>query len=305
VSYDTVIIDEAARVAPMDLLIALVQAKRRIILVGDHRQLPHMIDENVIKNSNLSEDHLIRQSMFGYLKERAKNLYEFDGIKREITLENQYRTHPLLGQFVSDNFYKRYGEAFQSPLQDAKKYFYQNLKGIENTPAVWMNVKNSEGFECEAWSRACEAERIIKELRKWIDSDEGRHLNYGVITFYRNQVNVIEVELKKEFSKEEREGFRNRLKIGTVDSFQGMEFDIVFLSVVRSRDVRLIKETMKDYQLFGFLISKNRLCVSMSRQKKCLIVVGDQKYYETDQAKEHVCELYEFLQLCKKEGKVL
>lgn len=304
VSYDTVIIDEAARVAPMDLLIALVQAKRRIILVGDHRQLPHMIDENVIKNSDLSEDRFIRQSMFGYLKERAKKLYEFDGIKREITLENQYRTHPRLGQFVSDNFYERHGEAFQSPLQDVQKFFFQNLKGIANTPAVWMDVKNSEGSERQAWSRICEAERIVRELRKWIDSEEGRHLDYGIITFYRNQVNAIEDELQKEF-KEEREGFRDRLKIGTVDSFQGMEFDIVFLSVVRSRDIRLINETMKDYQLFGFLISKNRLCVSMSRQKKSLIVVGDKAYFETEQAKEHVSELYEFLQLCKNEGKVL
>jgi broad-specificity NMP kinase len=305
VSYDTVIIDEAARVAPMDLLIALVQAKRRIILVGDHRQLPHMIDENVIKNGDLSEDQFIRQSMFGYLKERAKKLYKFDGIKREITLENQYRTHPLLGQFISDNFYERHGEAFHSPLQDADKFFYQNLKGIEKTPAVWMDVKNSEGSEREAWSRVCEAERIVRELRGWIDSDEGRDLNFGIITFYRNQVNVIEDEFQKEFSKEEREEFRDRLKIGTVDSFQGMEFDIVFLSVVRSRDIRLIKETMKDYQLFGFLISKNRLCVSMSRQKKSLIVVGDREYFETNQAKEHVAELHAFLQLCKEEGKVL
>ncbi len=62
---------------------------------------------------------------------------------------------------------------------------------------------------------------------------------------------------------------------------------------------------LKDYNLFGFLISKNRLCVSMSRQKKSLIVVGDKKFFESDRAKSDVIELYNFLQLCKNKGKVL
>ena len=48
--YETVIVDEAARVSPPDLMIPLSQAKRRIILVGDHRQLPHMYDEEVFES---------------------------------------------------------------------------------------------------------------------------------------------------------------------------------------------------------------------------------------------------------------
>jgi superfamily I DNA and/or RNA helicase len=306
VTFDTVIIDEAARVSPMDLLIVMVLAKRRIILVGDHRQLPHIVDENVIKDSELSEDDFITKSMFGYLKDRAKKLESYDGIKREITLDNQYRTHPLLGEFISNNFYDKYDERFESPLQDVKKYFPQNLKGIENVPAVWVDVKNSrECREERAWSRKCESRRVIEYLRKWILSEEGKELSFGIITFYRNQVNSIKSELDKEFSKEERNSFKNRLKIGTVDSFQGMEFDIVFLSIVRSRDIKKITDKLKDYNLFGFLISKNRLCVSMSRQKKSLIVVGDLEFFDSPRAKEDVTELHNFLQLCKTEGKVL
>jgi len=84
-----------------------------------------------------------------------------------------------------------------------------------------------------------------------------------------------------------------------------MEFDIVFLSVVRSRDIKRINDKLKNYNLFGFLISKNRLCVSMSRQKKSLIVVGDKKFFESDRAKKDVRELYNFLQLCREKGKIL
>lgn len=308
ITYDTVIIDEAARVTPMDLLIALVQAKRRIILVGDHRQLPHMVDDEVVESANLKEDDKIKESMFGYLKDRAKELEKYDGIERAITLENQYRTHPILGKFVSDNFYRQYGEDFESPLGTIEgkpeDYFYQNLEGINNIPAIWLNV-NHNPLNNNPRSRPCEAQEIMKKLRLWINSENGKNLDFGIITFYRDQVITIEEELKKEFSKEEREEFKHRIKIGTVDSFQGMEFDIVFLSVVRSRDVRTISNSIEDYKLFGFLTSKNRLCVSMSRQKKSLIVVGNRDLFEHDRAKLDVPALYNFLQLCKSEGKVL
>ena len=308
ITFDTVIIDEAARVSPMDLLIAMVQAKRRIILVGDHRQLPHLVDEEIIKDSELSEDDFIKKSMFGYLKDRANKLEEYDGIKRSITLNNQYRTHPLLGEFVSDSFYKNYNEAFQSPLKDIQEYFHQNLEGIQDIPAVWIDVNNSECQEHRieySLARKCEAKAIVAQLKKWILSEEGQGLTFGIITFYGAQRDLINDEIKKRFSETERDRFKDTLKVGTVDSFQGMEFDIVFLSTVRSRNINNISKKIEDYKLFGFLISKNRLCVSMSRQKKSLIVVGDMEFYESSRAKEDVSELYEFLQLCKREGKIL
>lgn len=48
-TYENVLIDEAARSNPPDLLIPMSMAKRRIILVGDHKQLPHLIDENILE----------------------------------------------------------------------------------------------------------------------------------------------------------------------------------------------------------------------------------------------------------------
>lgn len=307
-SFDTVIVDEAARVAPMDLLIVMVLAKRRIILVGDHRQLPHMIDDDIVQNSELNEDKYIKESMFGYLKDRAIRLKEFDGIRREITLENQYRTHPLLGKFISDNFYKKYNEQFNSPLGNIigniDNFFLQKLKGIENIPAVWINIPNRYE-ETEPRSRVSEAKAIMIKLKEWIFSSEGNELDFGIITFYQDQVKAIEKELKNTFTKKDIDGFKDRLKIGTVDSFQGMEFDIVFLSTVKSRSLKSIKDDMKDYQLFGFVTSKSRLCVSMSRQKRSLIVVGDKEFFDTNRAKNDVEGLHNFLQLCKTKGIVI
>ncbi len=308
VSFDTVIIDEAARVAPMDLLIVMVLAKRRIILVGDHRQLPHIVDDDVIKRADLSENDFINESIFGYLKKRAEKLQEYDNIQRAVTLDNQYRTHPILGQFISDNFYKKYNEAFNSPLGTiigtVNDFFEQRLEGIENTPAVWLDVPYNHK-ETKPRNRVSEAKAIMEKLKIWVNSPSDKKLDFGIITFYIDQKKAIEKELKNTFTKEQRDSFSHRLKIGTVDSFQGMEFDIVFLSVVKSRDIRTIKDNMEDWRLFGFVTSKNRLCVSMSRQKRSLIVVGDKDFFDTTRAKKDVEGLHNFLQLCKSEGKIL
>ncbi|KGT34977.1 hypothetical protein HC02_11740 [Vibrio parahaemolyticus] len=80
VKYDTVIIDEAARTSPRDLLIPMSQAVKRIILVGDHRQLPHIVDEDVVRtveeklgDQDKTESDYVRESMFSYLKSRLLN----------------------------------------------------------------------------------------------------------------------------------------------------------------------------------------------------------------------------------------
>ena len=333
VRYDTVIIDEAARVSPIDLLIPLAQAEKRIILVGDHRQLPHLIDEEVARalegdGSPVDED-FVKKSMFEYLFNRLKKLEEKDGIKRTVTLDAQYRTHPILGDFASRNFYEKYGEGYQSPLP--LELFNQSLQGIENKAAVWLDVPNHQGKEerldTGSRKRTAEAMRIAEHVAKWLKSEEGSKLSFGVISFYKAQVFSVYEALKR-FSITEQaqdgtwqicqkyrffEHGEERLRIGTVDAFQGMEFDIVFLSMVRTQDQKrlhsLIKQE-KDYErikrgVFGHLMSENRLCVSMSRQKKVLVMVGDSALIKSQVAKDAVPALKNFYDLCLEQGTIL
>jgi superfamily I DNA and/or RNA helicase len=339
VKYDTVIIDEAARVSPRDLLIPMAQAEKRIILVGDHRQLPHIIDEEVAKALDSGEDinqDFVKKSMFEYLFERLKKLEKADGVCRTVTLNAQYRTHPLLGNFVSDNFYKQYGESYSSPLP--AELFNHDLKDAEGYTAVWLDIPNSKGKEyknsSESRYRESEAKAIAKKLKEWIDSDAGKNLTFGVISFYKAQVEAVFEELKpfgitQKFSDEPweisddykyiekiEEGKKiteERLRIGTVDSFQGMEFDMVFLSMVRTQNMDKLPANIKNETnpkikaglLFGHLMSENRLCVSMSRQKKILVVVGDSELVQTEIGREYVPALGNYFDLCKEHGVIL
>ena len=336
VKYDTVIIDEAARTSPRDLLIPMSQAEKRIILVGDHRQLPHLIDEEVARvlegddSSGPPVDaDFVKKSMFEYLFNRLKKLEEKDGIKRTVTLDAQYRTHPLLGDFASNNFYRKYNEGYRSPLPDS--HFAQNLLGIEHKAAVWIDVPNSQGREVRLDSgsrkRGAEAQVIAEYVNKWIDSEEGSGLSFGVISFYKAQIFAVYEALQK-FGIAERaqdgswqicqeyrflENGEERLRIGTVDAFQGMEFDIVFLSMVRTQEVKRLKSWINkesDYEkvkrgIFGHLMSENRLCVSMSRQKKVLAIVGDGELVNTPIAVDAVPALKNFYNLCQEMGGIL
>ncbi len=323
--YDFVIVDEAARVSPLDLMVAMAQGKR-IILVGDHRQLPQLINEDVVRKmekeiendtmpSNKtdadkdSEGEWLKKSMFEYLfTERLPALEKKDKIQRRVTLDKQYRMHPMLGNFVSRNFYEHFNpeEKFQSGLPES--HFTQNLSGTNGKCAVWLNVPLKEGQmkkEGVSWTRPIEADVICNKVKEWITEDDlrtddpKRRLSFGVIAFYKAQTEYIKKRLGNKFLEHVGE---ERLRIGTVDSFQGMEFDVVFLSLVRTT---IQQRRFVGKNQFGFLQLYNRLNVSMSRQKKLLVVVGDSAFFDTDIAKEKVPALADFLKLCREKGRVL
>ena len=86
--FQNVIVDEAARVNPTDLLIPLVQAKKRVILVGDHRRLPAIFDEDVARG--VSEVGLLETSLFERLFVLLQRVGQNTGIPRTVTLNTQY-----------------------------------------------------------------------------------------------------------------------------------------------------------------------------------------------------------------------
>ena len=122
--FRTVIVDEAARSNPLDLLIPMSRAERRIVLVGDHRQLPHLLEPDVEREIEQSAQRetrsALRQSLFEKLFTDLREREKRDGIKRTVTLNQQYRMHPLLGRFVSEQFYEPHGEGFDSARDEAE-----------------------------------------------------------------------------------------------------------------------------------------------------------------------------------------
>ena len=318
VVFETVIVDEAARANPLDLFIPMSKAERRIILVGDHRQLPHILEQDVERQLGQSTEgtkNALKKSLFERLFLQMKELEKIDGIKRTVTLDTQYRMHPILGDFVSRTFYEYHGEP---PIRAgrASEEFIHTLPGYENTVAAWIDVPLSAGRETrgQSKSRSVEAKRIAKELKRLIEHDA--QLTFGIITFYSAQVTELwkalcEVELAEQTDDgiyqiaqrwretRNREGkIVERLRVGTVDAFQGKEFDVVFLSITRSNDINAVREELYPKK-YGFLMLENRLCVAMSRQQRLLIAVGDVGMVKAEAAPKAIRELVAFYEVCQ------
>ncbi|MBK7074587.1 MAG: AAA family ATPase [Myxococcales bacterium] len=329
-TFESVIIDEAARANPLDLFIPLSMAGRRVVLVGDHRQLPHLLEPDVerelaegVDRGTVEEETLkaIRASLFERLWFLLRALKDKDGIERTVTLNAQYRMHPVLGGYMSKEFYEHHpGE--QVVLESPRKAeeFAHDLPGyVKNgTPCVaaWLDVPADRGHEVRSVSkrRPVEAGVIAKEVRRLIDHDPS--LTFGVIAFYSDQVNeigrrMIDTGLAERVNT--ARGWRvaeewattynrqqkkvERLRVGTVDAFQGMEFDVVFLSVTRSNELPGQTDEQQRRK-FGHLMLENRLCVAMSRQQRLLVAVGDLAFVKADDAATPLRALRAFTSLC-------
>ena len=319
--FRTVIVDEAARANPLDLMIPMACAERRIVLVGDHRQLPHLLEPEIDREIELSTQEetrsALRRSLFEKLFTELRERERSDGVRRTVTLNTQYRMHPLLGQFVSEQFYTPHGEGFGSARGEEEFAHDVVLKGgtsLAGKVAAWIDVPYARGGEQPGRSkrRPVEAHRVAEEAHAVV----ARHseLSVGVITFYAAQLRAILEAMSVasiNLTEPDDEGgyrvrdewrrtgdARERLRVGTVDAFQGKEFDVVFLSPARSNSIP-VKDEVTRRRRYGFLLLENRLCVAMSRQHRLLVVVGDRAMAAGLEADASVPGLSAFQKLCE------
>jgi hypothetical protein len=311
--FDTVIIDEAARANPLDLMIPMTLANRRIILVGDHRQLPQMLDEEILrklsdKHSANAVEEVLSRSLFERLFVRLRELELADGVRRAVTLDRQFRTHPVLGEFINSQFYEPFGEGLSNGNPDPGA-FAHGLSKFGTAACAWVDVPHSRGGESggNSKSRAIEAQVTVAELDEALRASE--HLTFGVITFYKGQEQALwEAMVDRRLAVHDQGGEFSlassvdrlwthhglpRVRIGTVDAFQGREFDVVFLSLTRSTR-SIVDFSGSATRRFGFLTLANRLCVAMSRQKRLLVAVGDAEMFSSDGAHAAVPALFAF-----------
>ena len=327
IEFDTVVIDEAARANPLDLFVPMAMARRRIILVGDHRQLPHLVqrelEDELISRQSLTEAQAkaYEQSLFERLVKQLREQEKVDNIKRVVMLDTQYRMHPTLGDFISKQFYESVGlDVLHSgrPAQD----FAHTIPGYQGKCAAWLDVPLQDGkekFLKPGYERRAEAIAIAKEVKRIAESC-GSTLSIGVISFYRAQCDLIldafvdqglaeeeDGEIRIARSYRQTESGDERLRVGTVDAFQGKEFDVVFLSIVRANNVVVSDQKEGDERerllngKYGHLRLANRLNVAMSRQRMLLVAVGDKGMAEGPKSEEAVPALNAFLKLCREE----
>lgn len=254
-AFDWVIFDEAARATTAEALIPLLHG-RRAVLVGDHKQLPPFLDQATIED--LKTQRLS-------LEEAKRSLFEtlFSGIREtnRVSLRNQHRMHSSIAQLVGDVYYPEIG-GLESIRDDATRPM--PVPAFNNDMRVhWIDVRGKPMIEAGGRSsyNMEEVTAIQNLLTVLSDGLEGHEKQaVSIISPYAAQIRRIKTMVARE------QGNLPNLKairVGTVDSFQGEEDDILICSLVR------LKGSARH------VTDEHRLNVTFSRAINLLLIVGN------------------------------
>ena len=265
-NFDWVIIDEAARSTAPESFVPMSKGKK-IILVGDHQQLPPIIDREVQEKAwdeQQIEKKILEMSLFEYLYAQLPN-------NNKITLTNQYRMHPNIGDLVSKLFYKSLVSSQFVNVKEKRhglREFNHNISWI-STSDVSLE-ESQEKRVGKSFTNPYEAKVIRGVLAKIQKNCESNNLSkeVGVISAYRSQIGILESTI----AANNKQLWKNLdIVIHTLDAFQGGEKDIIIYDLVRSNSQKEL----------GFTSDYRRLNVALSRARQLLIIVGnDNMAYE-------------------------
>lgn len=250
--FNTLFFDEASQALEPMVWIPLLKCKR-LILSGDHFQLPPVVKSMEAKKGGLDETLLDKCIL---LKDAV------------VLLNRQYRMNSAIMGFSNAYFYK--GEliadetvATHTLVNDENSYLSKSIEFIDTAGCSFDEIQNPETL---SYSNPKEGDILFKHLQQ-LAADYGAQdnlpaIDIGIISPYKEQRewlkdNILYVEIDKSRI--------NSLSIKTIDGFQGEERDVIYISLVRSNDKHEI----------GFLNDLRRMNVAITRAKKKLVVIGD------------------------------
>ena len=295
--FDLVIIDEASQILEPNIVGILTarqeegRAIDRFILVGDHKQLPAVVQQqgetdventsSVLENIHLSS---CANSLFErlILTERAAGRTDFIG-----TLHKQGRMHPDIADFANRKFYAKeqlecvplahqletelaYNEESKDALDNALKA--HRMIFIPSMPCKQLNISEKVNTD-EARIIADLLRRLYRQMSKDFDPQK----SVGVIVPYRNQIAMI----RKEIERLEIPALED-ISIDTVERYQGSQRDVILYSFTIQSRYQLDFLTSNTFYEEGQPIDR-KLNVAITRARKQLILTGNESTLRQNQ----------------------
>ncbi|CAJ0930202.1 unnamed protein product, partial [Mesorhabditis belari] len=250
---DVVIIDEAAQCVEPASWVPILNA-RRVILVGDHQQLPPLVFSEEARNEKL---HIS-------LMERLAN--EFKNCNINFLLTKQYRMNEKIMRWSNENFY-------EGRLEAGEENRHINLSEISSLPETnifaqpllffdtsSLNFSEKKNQFNQSFSNEGEAKVVLDYAQKLINVGVNAK-DIGVITPYFGQVKVLSKMLSDQ-----------GLIVNTVDAFQGQEKEVILFSMVRDNRKKVL----------GFLNDYRRMNVAVTRAKRQFVLIGNKRMLDDD-----------------------
>lgn len=242
--FDVAIIDEVCKATLPEILSPLVISKKAVLL-GDPKQLPPVFcseEQEIIRsiqNCNLNR--------FMYIDSL------FNECKKASVLDTQYRMSNQIGGMISDLFYD--GSLKNGGNEDVE----DGLSWITYEPSNDWPISTEELSDRPKIYNDDEC-RIVADLVKQIISEGNPNTTVAVIAPYRAQISFLRKVCIDS----------DRVKIDTVDGFQGKESDVVIFSVTRTKGS------------YRFLADDRRVNVALSRARDRIFIVGNREYSEKE-----------------------
>ncbi|MBE7174057.1 MAG: AAA family ATPase [Williamsia sp.] len=245
--YETVVIDEAGQALEPAGWVPILKGSK-LILAGDHHQLPPTVKSVEAARNGLSRT----------LLEKAVHLHP----EAVTVLEEQYRANELIMRYSSTVFY---GGRLHAHSSVAARTLFPGdapLLFIDTAGTGWEEKAEGTGIHNRE-----EASFLIQLLLQMKDAlllhyTPETFPSVAVISPYRQQVELLREGVA---TSHELQPYAASIAVNTIDSFQGAERDIVFISLVRSNAEGTI----------GFLTDIRRTNVAMTRARKKLVMIGD------------------------------
>jgi DNA helicase len=295
--FDLAIIDEASQILEPNIigLLTVRHAERRaierFILIGDHKQLPAVVQQQDTleaeeTNNSLKDIHLLScaNSLFErlILTERAAGRTDFIG-----TLHKQGRMHPDIADFANRKFYAceqlecvplahqleqtlNYNEASEDETDDVLKA--HRMIFIPSKPCRQLNISEKVNTE-----EARIITDLLRRLYRQIGNNFDPQKSVGVIVPYRNQIAMIRKEIEKLGIPELEE-----ISIDTVERYQGSQRDIILYSFTIQSRYQLDFLTANTFYEDGQPIDR-KLNVAITRARKQLILTGNEQTLRQNQ----------------------
>ena len=335
IEFTTVIQDESSKATPAELVLPFVYGKRAIA-IGDHRQLPPMLDkedfeetleyaQKIAANDNEKENiHKLRKFVEEHFDEMEishfQKLYENIDSSLKGTFNMQYRMHPDINEVI-EQFYREDGGLYcglVNPIDlgvndpdinnPASRYHGIDIPGLLdcNTHVLFVDTNSPEMKDGTSRVNYGEIETINRLLVRFEESEsfnmyqnkfvKTEDKQIGIISFYGKQIKQLRNIANQHLSLQ--------IRVSTVDRFQGMERNIVIVSMVRSNTIQSSKEQQPDWKRYpnlgypkqeslGFAQSPNRLNVALSRAKRLLVIVGNRELFSSHQIYQRLFQTIE------------
>lgn len=259
--FDLVIIDEASQCAIPHVLPLLFRA-RRALVIGDAMQLAHiakigpereaMIRRTVGLRSGWLEKHRLayrRHSTFHAAERSAGG---------SLLLDEHFRCHPDIADVSNRLFY----EGRLTVLTDTRARPSLDRRAVIWAPVAGRAVRPSSG---SSWTNHDEIDKVeasIRHLLEQMPVETGATI--GVVTPFKAQEEALKRRLRP---------YAERVRTGTVHTFQGGERDVMVLSLVAGQGMHPGAVSWVDRQL-------NLWNVAITRARSHLIVVGDAELWQ-------------------------